>query len=137
MTWAGVVADAAAWLAVAAAGPSLAAADTPALVSGEKVYSRCIGCHAIDSNRTGPQHCGLFGRKAGAAPGYEAYSQALRNSKITWDARALDVFLKDPMQAVPGTTMGYAGIKDDKERGDLITWLQHASRPGQTCQLAK
>jgi cytochrome c len=122
---------------LAIAGLAGAATDDGALQRGEQVYARCAACHAIESNRTGPQHCGLFGRRAAAAPGFIMYSQALRDSKIVWDARSLDVFLQDPMKAVPGTTMGYAGVKDPKERSDLIAWLRKATRAGQSCKLDK
>ncbi len=122
--------------AVLFAAPA-AAADAAAVPPGEQLYSRCIACHAIDSNRTGPQHCGVFGRRAGTAPGYDAYSRAMRDSRIVWDEHTLDVFLRDPMQAVPGTTMGYAGIKNDEERAALIAWLKTASVPGKTCTPAR
>src|SRR5918996_33900 len=94
------------WAGLAIAGLAGAAADEGALRRGEQVYARGAACHAVESNRTGPQHCGLFGRRAGTAPGFTMYSRALRDSKIVWDARSLDVFLQDPMKAVPGTTMG-------------------------------
>ncbi len=116
------------------AGPALAVEpDAATLRRGEQVYTRCAACHAIDSNRTGPQHCGLFGRRAGTEPGFTGYSKAMRDSKIVWNARTLDHFLQDPMKAVPGTAMGYAGVKDPKERADLIAWLGVATRPGQSC----
>ena len=118
------------------AGAALAAPDAAALKRGEEIYARCAACHAIEANRTGPQHCGLFGRKAGTAPGFDGYSKAMRASGIVWDERTLDVFLQDPMKAVPGTAMGYAGVKDDKERAELIAWLREATRPGKTCTLA-
>ena len=131
-------APAALWLAggLLAAGAS-AAPDPAALQHGEQVYARCAACHAIDSNRTGPQHCGLWGRRAGTAPGYTAYSKALQGSAIVWDERSLSVFLKDPMKAVPGTTMGYAGVKDDGERTDLIAWLKVATEPSKACRMAR
>lgn len=121
---------------VAMARPAAAAPEQDgALRRGEQVYARCAACHAIEGNRTGPQHCGLFGRRAGAAPGF-TYSQAMRDSKIVWDARSLDVFLQDPTRVVPGTAMGYAGVKDPQERSDLIAWLSQATRPGQSCRLS-
>ena len=128
-----VLCAAALWLLSSAA---LAAPDAAALKRGEDIYARCAACHAIEANRTGPQHCGLFGRKAGTAPGFDGYSKAMRASGIVWDEHTLDVFLQDPMKAVPGTAMGYAGVKDDKERADLIAWLREATRPGKTCTLA-
>ncbi len=107
------------------AGPSAAA-----LARGEQVYTRCAACHAIEANRTGPLHCGLFGRRAGSAAGFEGYSPALKRSGIVWNERSLDRFLRAPFDAVPGTAMGYAGVKDDGERADLIAWLRVATAPG-------
>jgi cytochrome c len=122
-------------LALGTAAGAAAAAEAEPL--GQQVYARCAACHAIEANRTGPQHCGLFGRRAGTAPGYETYSKALRDSHIVWDAHTLDRFLRDPMAAVPGTTMGYAGVKDDAERAALIEWLHDATRPGKACRPAR
>ncbi|MGB3287726.1 MAG: cytochrome c family protein [Burkholderiaceae bacterium] len=90
---------------------------------GESVYSRCLACHALAYDRTGPRHCGLFGRQAGTVPGFD-YSDAMRKSKIIWDEKTLDVFLQNPLKAVPGTSMGYAGIADAQERADLIAYLK-------------
>ena len=90
----------------------------------------------IEGHRTGPQHCGLWGRRAGTAAGYTAYSTAMQRSGIVWDEHSLDVFLKDPLTTVPGTAMGYAGVKDDTERADLIAWLKVATQPGKACRVA-
>lgn len=94
---------------------------------GKDVYTRCLACHALAYDRTGPRHCGLFGRQAGTVPGFN-YSQAMKDSKIVWNEHTLDIFLKDPMAAVPGTAMGYAGIKDDQERSDLIAYLKRENQ---------
>ncbi len=99
--------------------------------AGAKIYTRCEACHAFAYDRTGPRHCGLIGRKAGSVPGF-AYSDAMKRSGIVWNAQSLDRFLDDPMKAVPGTTMGYAGVKDPKERADLIAFLQQQSN-GPAC----
>lgn len=90
---------------------------------GEAIYSRCLACHALAYDRTGPRHCGLFGRQAGTVPGF-AYSQAMKDSKIIWDEKTLNLFLENPMKDVPGTSMGYAGIPDAQERADLIAYLK-------------
>ena len=76
-------------LASVAAGAAVAAAAAPdgAASRGQQVYARCAACHAIEANRTGPQHCGLFGRRAGTAPGFSGYSQAMRASGLVWNER--------------------------------------------------
>lgn len=102
--------------------------------AGAAIYERCLACHAMAVDRTGPRHCGLFGRRAGSMPGFE-YSAAMKRSKIVWNAKTLDLFLSDPMRTVPGTSMGYAGVKDMNERRELITYLKQASN-GPECRAA-
>ena len=102
---------------------ALAAGDPNA---GEAVYSRCLACHSLEVNRTGPKHCGLFGRRAGSVPGFD-YSPAMKRSKLVWNEKTLDRFLADPLKTVPGTAMTYAGVPDAKERADLIAYLKRES----------
>lgn len=99
------------------------------VVRGEQIYTRCFACHALERDRTGPRHCGLFGRKAGSVPGFD-YSDAMKKSGIVWNDKTLARFLADPAKTVPGTSMGYAGVKDAQERDDLIAYLKKASQPG-------
>lgn len=114
-------------LALAAQAPLvLAAPGTGDPVQGEAIYSRCLACHALAYNRTGPRHCGLFGRRAGSVPGF-AYSPAMAKSQIIWNGQTLDRFLANPNRMVPGTAMTYAGIADAQERADLIAWLRQAT----------
>ncbi len=93
---------------------------------GKELYeTRCIGCHSIDANRVGPAHKGVYGRKAGAVPGYD-YSPALKRSRIVWNAKTLDRWLANPAALVPGTKMGYL-VSDAKDRADLIEYLKSQS----------
>lgn len=108
----------------AAAAPAGEAAGNPE--RGAAIYERCQACHSLERNRSGPKHCGLLGRAAGAAAGFGGYSAALEHSGIVWTAESLDRFLADPRGAVPGTRMGYAGVKDAQERADLIAFLTAA-----------
>ncbi|MCB1675596.1 MAG: hypothetical protein KDI01_04860 [Halioglobus sp.] len=101
-------------------------------VRGEEVYQRCLACHALRYNRTGPSHCGLLGRRAGSVPGY-AYSVAMRRADIVWTVRALDAFLTAPTDYVPGTTMGYSGLDDAADRRDLIAFLAMAAMDANYC----
>ena len=96
--------------------------------AGEAVYSRCLACHSLARHRTGPKHCGVFGRRAGAAPGFEEYSAAMKRSKLVWNEKTLDRFLANPLKTVPGTTMTYAGVEDAKERADLIAYLKQEGK---------
>jgi cytochrome c len=113
-------------LAALFAAPAGAATATGDPARGKDIYDRCLACHALAYNRTGPKHCGLFGRRAGSVPGFE-YSPAMAHSKIVWNDKTLDRFLTNPTRMVPGTAMGYAGIPDAQERADLIAWLKKAN----------
>jgi cytochrome c len=100
---------------------------------GEGIYQRCLACHSLEHDRVGPRHCGLFGRKAGSLADY-AYSPAMKKYGMTWNAATLDHFLENPLKTVPGTKMGYAGIKDQQERADLIAYLGRATRDSTICK---
>lgn len=110
-----------------------ASAPSPAeIAQGREIYGRCAACHSLGWDRVGPRHCGLFGRRAGSVPGF-AYSDAMRQSKLVWDRQTLDRFIADPLGTVPGTLMGYAGIRDSEERARLLDYLEVASR-GEECE---
>ena len=100
---------------------------------GEAVYQRCLACHALEHNRVGPRHCGLFGRRAGSLPGY-AYSTAMKKYGVVWNEETLDRFVENPLVTVPGTRMGYAGVKDAGERADLIAYLKQATADPAICK---
>lgn len=118
-------------LAAATALPADAAA-TGDPARGEVIYARCLACHALAYNRTGPKHCGLFGRRAGGVADFR-YSPAMARADIVWDGDTLDRFLSNPTAMIPGTTMGYAGIADAQERTDLIAWLRLTSASPAEC----
>lgn len=112
------------------AAKTVAAGDPKA---GEAVYARCLACHALAYNRTGPKHCGLLGRRAGSVAEFN-YSDAMKRVRWVWDRKTLDRFLADPLKTVPGTTMGYAGVKDKQERADLIAYIEQADGSGECTQ---
>lgn len=101
-------------------------------VRGQQIYQRCLACHALDYNRTGPRHCGLLGRRAASLPDFD-YSAAMRASGIVWTPETLDAFLAAPTRYVTGTSMGYAGIDDPQERRDLIAYLAQVARDTSLC----
>ena len=90
-------------------------------VHGKVVYQVCMGCHSLDEDDVGPMHRGVVGRVAGAVHGY-AYSPALKNSGLTWDAPNLDRWLTNPQALVPGAKMFFA-LPDAKDRADVIAYL--------------
>jgi len=104
---------------------SLGRANAQDAAAGEKVFVVCKACHQVgDSakNAVGPVLNGLFGRKAGSVEGYN-YSDANKNSGITWDEATFSEYIKDPKAKVPGTKMAFAGVKDEKKIKDLIAYL--------------
>jgi hypothetical protein len=66
---------------------------------------------------------GLFGRKTGQASGF-SYTAANVNKGITWNEDTLFEYLENPKKYIPGTKMQFAGLKKEKDRNDLITWLK-------------
>lgn len=94
---------------------------------GAQIFQQqCALCHANRAgaqNKAGPNLYGIFGRKSGSLPGYR-YSPAMRNAGIVWREQTLDRFLAAPNRFVPGTTMAYQGIPDEKVRQKLIAYLK-------------
>ena len=97
----------------------------------------CALCHAdsIGIQRGGPSLVGVLGRRAGTVPGI-AYTDALRNSGLTWDAPTLDHFLTNPQAAVPGTTMPIL-VADAQDRQNLIAYLATLKPPAGSAAPAK
>lgn len=88
---------------------------------GKTLYQACMGCHSLDEDDVGPRHRGVLGRTAGTVPGY-AYSPALKNSHIVWDAETLDRWLTNPQALVPGAKMFFA-MPGRQDRADVIAYL--------------
>jgi cytochrome c len=75
----------------------------------------------------------VIGRKAGTYPGY-SYSEANKNSGLTWDEETFTSYIKDPRAKVPGTKMIFVGIKDDQKIKDLIAFLKQYDAEGKKVQ---
>jgi cytochrome c len=100
---------------------------TADIAQGEKLAKVCAACHTFDkggANRVGPNMWGIVGAKHAHIDGF-AYSDALKaKSAEVWDVEALNQFLWNPKKAIPGTKMGYAGMKKPEDRAALIKWLE-------------
>jgi cytochrome c len=73
---------------------------------------------------TGPSLAHVWNRKAGTTPGFLRYSDALKQAGVIWNESALDKWLTDPAQLVPGNSMTFPGIKEPQARQDLIAYLK-------------
>ena len=115
-------------LALAAAVLAASAGATRAqdLAAGENSFKKCLPCHSVGEdakNKVGPVLNGLEGRKSGTIEGY-SYSEANKNSGITWSDETFKEYIRDPRAKIPGTKMVFAGIKNDKEVNDLWAYLK-------------
>ncbi|MGX1501069.1 cytochrome c [Labrenzia sp. MBR-25] len=99
---------------------------------GAQIHRACVGCHALEPglHLSGPSLDGFMGRMAGTAEGFERYSTGLRNAGFSWNAAALDGWLKDPAGMIPGTYMTFRGIGDPQARADIVAFLEIAGQPG-------
>jgi len=102
------------------------------VAAGETSFHKCMACHSIGDgakNKIGPELNGIDGRKSGTADGFN-YSDANKNSGITWSKDQFLDYIKDPKAKIPGTKMIFAGIKNEKEAGDLWAYLTQYDKDG-------
>jgi cytochrome c len=119
--------------AVMAAASGAMAQDAD-LAAGKTSFNKCLACHAVGDgakNKVGPVLNGLDGRKSGTVEGY-SYSEANKNSGITWGKDQFLDYIKDPKAKIPGTKMVFAGIKNEKEAADLWAFLAQYDKDGKT-----
>lgn len=99
---------------------------------GASVARRCASCHSFDeggANLTGPALWASLGREVGAVDGY-AYSSAMREyaeGGITWGYQNMYDYLASPRTYIPGTAMGFAGLRNQDDRINLLAYLREQS----------
>jgi cytochrome c len=106
---------------------------------GERMYRACVACHSLEPNRnmTGPSLAQVWNRKSGSLASFPRYSPALKSAGIIWTDDTLDEWIKDPQHFIPGNTMTFPGIKDARQRADLLAFLKDATQPGRTPKAAQ
>lgn len=108
----------------------LAALGPLAASRGAEVFKACAVCHTLhpdDENRAGPTLHRIFGRKAGAAPGYN-YSEAFRNLDLVWTRDTVSkLFEIGPQAYTPGTKMPEQTVNDPEDRAALMDFLEAAA----------
>ena len=109
--------------------PLLAKADAD---HGAQIARQCMACHNFAKggpNMVGPNLWGVVGGPHDHKADY-SYSDAMKAQKGDWDFEALNKFIEKPQAAVPGTKMGFAGLKKAQDRADVLAWLrQQADSP--------
>ncbi|MFG6441537.1 c-type cytochrome [Roseateles sp. LKC17W] len=104
-----------------------AEADAASVARGKRLFMRCAACHEAVAGsklvKTGPNLHGLFGRSAGALPGYQ-FSTDLKAAGFVWDEAKLDAWLVKPTALAPNTTMAFVGMTDAAERKALVAFLR-------------
>ena len=97
---------------------------------GQAAAKACAACHVLDAsntNKVGPGLWNIVEKMIGQHEGF-AYSESLASkSSEAWTYEALDAFILNPKAFAPGTKMGYAGLKNDERRADLIAYLRTLS----------
>jgi cytochrome c len=119
-------------VAIVSAMAATSAARAQDAAAGENTFKKCMPCHSISEgakNKVGPELNGIDGRHSGTAAGY-SYSDANKNSGITWNKEQFLEYIKDPKGKIPGTKMAFAGIKNEKEANDLWAYLSSFDKDG-------
>lgn len=103
----------------------LASADVD---KGTKVFKKCAACHTAEAggkNKIGPNLHGIVGRQPASVDSFK-YSAAMTEfaADKVWDVDTLNAFLTKPKDLVNKTSMSFAGLKKDKDRANLIGYLQ-------------
>jgi cytochrome c2 len=106
--------------------------DAELVAQGEGLWRQCRACHQIGEdaqNRVGPHLNDVIGRTAGGLEGFR-YSPAMVEAGeegLVWDAETLDPFLENPRDKVPGTSMVFAGLRQEGQRTAMIEFLKSHS----------
>lgn len=119
-------------LIAAAFAVSSYAASAQDIAAGKTSFNKCMACHSIGEgakNKVGPELNGLDGRKSGTVEGY-SYSDANKNSGITWNEKEFKDYIKGPKAKIPGTKMAFAGITKESEVDNLWAFISQFDKDG-------
>ena len=122
-----------------AASPFRAMSEPGNAANGERMYRACAACHSLepDKNMTGPSLADIWNRRSGRLPSFPRYSPALKSAGIIWNDDTLNEWIKDPQHFIPGNTMTFPGMKEPRQRADLLAYLKDASKPGRAPKAAQ
>lgn len=102
---------------------------------GKRVFNKCRACHTLEAgkNRIGPSLHGMFGRRAGTAPGYK-FSKAMKKygakdgANVIWTPELFRTYIAKPRKVVKGTKMAFPGLKKKADRDNLTAYLMEATK---------
>lgn len=98
--------------------------------AGKKAFGVCLGCHTADASaasKAGPNLWNVVNRKLGAREDFKGYSDQMKAKGGEWTYEHLAAFLHGPKAYLPGTKMGFAGIKKPQELADVIAYIRTLS----------
>src|SRR5947207_2657256 len=106
---------------------------------GAAAYQLCAACHSLQPgvHLSGPSLANLWGKRVATISDFGRYTDALKKTEIVWDENTLYAWVADPQAMVPGTTMTFRGVENDKTRADLIAFLRLALSPGGANKVVK
>tara|TARA_B100000965_G_scaffold310047_1_gene269374 strand:+ start:227 stop:757 length:531 start_codon:yes stop_codon:yes gene_type:complete len=96
---------------------------------GEKQFKKCKACHSIKKgggNKIGPKLWNVMFRPVGSITDYK-YSKALSSYGKEWSWEEMNGFLIKPATWIKNNKMGFAGIKNEKDRASIILYLNQNS----------
>ncbi len=114
-------------LALFAQGAMAADEDDPLFEAGRAKFGICKSCHAIvpgtRSLGRGPSLWGVVGRKAGTAPGFADYSEAMKKSTVVWSPETIEKYIANPKGFIPDNAMPYNGLANPKDRQAIVKYI--------------
>jgi cytochrome c len=115
-----------AWVVTVLMAVAAAAISQTPESSGKDLFARrCGGCHSLDRPMEGPPLRNVYGRAAGSWRDFQ-YSDALKNSKMTWNEDLLDKWLTNTESLAPNNDMSFR-VTSRQERRDIIAYLKSLS----------
>jgi cytochrome c len=97
---------------------------------GAQIAKQCEVCHNVQEGqgaKIGPDLYGVVDRPVASVAGFN-YTAALKAKGGKWTFGALNKWLTDPRADVPGTAMTFAGLSSEKQRADVIAYLDSLSK---------
>ena len=119
-------------IATVALAVSTSVSSAQDVAAGAIQFKKCAPCHDVGDkakNKIGPVLNGLDGRHSGSVPSFR-YSEANKNSGITWDEAQFLDYIKDPKAKIPGTIMVFPGIKNEADAKNLWAYLKQFDAEG-------